>query len=66
MSLNTKQKIQAISECPEIMMAVKMLICTMEEADIQNFIKFDYELNNQKYNLMFTKNVSKQLKTNIK
>ena len=47
-------------------MAVKMLICTMEEADIQNFIKFDYELNNQKYNLMFTKNVSKQLKTNIK
>lgn len=43
----------------EIMMAVKMLICTMEEADIQNFIKFDYELNNQKYNLMFTKNVSK-------
>jgi hypothetical protein len=59
MSLNTKQKIQAISECPEIMMAVKMLICTMEDVDLKHHITLDYELNGQNYELRFTKTVSK-------
>ncbi len=58
MSLNTKQKIALISECEEIMMAVKMLICAMEDADLKHHITLDYELNGQNYELMFTKTVS--------
>ena len=55
MSLNTKQKIQAISECPEIMLAVKMLICVMEDADLKHHVTLDYELNNQNYELIMSR-----------
>lgn len=55
MALTTQDKIKIISECNEIMMAVKMLIFTMDDADLQNHITLNYELNNQNYELKFTK-----------
>lgn len=55
MSLTTEQKIQVISECDEIMMAVKMLIATMEEAELKNHITLNYELFSEEYELSFKK-----------
>jgi len=59
MSLNTEQKVMIISESEEVIMAVKMLISTMEEAKIQNSIQIDYVFNNKKYSLIFAKTDSK-------
>ncbi len=53
--LSKEQKVGVISNCDEVMLAVKILICLMDDADIRNRITLEYELNGDNYKLEFTK-----------
>jgi hypothetical protein len=53
--LNKEQKVSIISNSDEIMTAVRMLIALMEDADLKNNITIGYDLNNENYELSFTK-----------
>jgi len=55
MALSVEQKVSIVSGSDEIIMAVKILIVLMEDADLKNHVTLEYELNGENYKLAFTK-----------
>ncbi len=55
LELTTKQKLEIVSGCNEILTAVKLLIALFEDNELKEHITLDYELNNETYQLSLNK-----------
>ena len=54
MELTTDQKITAVIHSKEVEDAVKLLIAVMDDCNLKNYIRINFQANDKKYELLFT------------
>ena len=60
--LTKKHKVHLVANMPEVTNVMKILTALMKEAKIENFVQYDYIIENEKYRFKFEKLTPKQKK----
>ena len=54
-SLSAQQKCEAVSDAPEVLSCVKLLCALFKDAELKNFVLYNYEIEGEMYQLIFRK-----------